>query len=214
VAEPKIRLYRALASRAISVLWCLEELGLDYESEIISLKDWRRPEALLKLAPSGKVPAVVDGDVVVTEAPACCLYLADRYGAGSLAPGLGEADRGPYLRWMVWSTAVLEPARELQLTTVTPPPNDWGVGWPAWEKVLDELTAAVEHRQWLLGDRFSAADVMVGSVMSIGLFCGMIPRIPALVAYDERISARPANQRAAALNWPREQFGHVEAAQG
>ena len=157
------------------MLWLLEELGLDYASEIVSLADWRRPEALLRLTPCGKVPAVVDGDVVVTEAPAICLYLADRYGDGALAPRLDEPDRGPYLKWMVWSTAVLEPARELQLTTVVPPKNDWGVGWPAWEKVLDELTAAVDGREWLLGDRFSAADVMVGSVMSIGLFCGMIP---------------------------------------
>jgi glutathione S-transferase len=208
----QIVIYRALASRAFPVLWCLEELGLDYRSEIISLKDWRRPEALLRLAPSGKVPALVDGDVVVSEAPACCLYLADRYGAGGLAPRLEEADRGPYLKWMIWSTAVLEPARELQLTTITPPPNDWGVGWPAWEKVLDELSAAVSDRDWLLGDRFSAADVMVGAVMSIGLFCGMIPKLPALVAYDERLSARPANQRAGALNWPPEAFGDVKPA--
>ena len=202
----EIVLYRALASRAFPVLWLLEELGLAYRSEIISLADWRRPERLLEITPSGKAPAVVDGDVVVTEAPACCLYLADRYGLGSLAPKLDEPDRGPYLKWMVWSTAVLEPARELQLTTVLPPKNDWGVGWPKWEKVLDELTAAVDGREWLLGERFSAADVMLGSVMSIGLFCEMIPPLPPLVAYDERLSARPARQRAGQLNWPPDRF--------
>jgi glutathione S-transferase len=212
-AAAGIVIYRTLASRAISVLWCLEELGLAYRSEIISLADWRRPEALARISPAGKVPAIVDGEVVVAEAPACCLYLADRYGAGALAPRFDAADRGPYLKWMVWSTAVLEPARELQLTTITPPKAAWGVGWPAWERVLDELVAAVEHRQWLLGDRFSAADVMVGSVMSIGLFCGMIPKIPALVAYDERLSARPARQRAGDLNWPPQQFAAVQPAQ-
>jgi glutathione S-transferase len=202
----EIVLYRALASRAFPVLWLLEELGLAYRSEIVSLADWRRPERLLEITPSGKVPAVVDGETVVAEAPAICLYLADRYGDGALAPKLDEPDRGPYLKWMVWSTAVLEPARELQLTTVVPPKSAWGVGWPAWELVLKELADAVEHRQWLLGDRFSAADVMLGSVLSIGLFCEMIPPLPALTAYNERLAARPANQRAGQLNWPPARF--------
>ena len=202
----EIVLYRALASRAFPVLWLLEELGLEARSEIVSLADWRRPERLLQITPSGKVPAIADGETVVTEAPAICLFLADRYGAGTLAPGIDEADRGPYLKWMVWSTAVLESARELQLTTVVPPKNDWGVGWPTWDKVLKELADAVDRRQWLLGDRFSAADVMLGSVLSIGLFCGMIPPLAPLVAYDERLAARPANQKARQLNWPPERF--------
>jgi glutathione S-transferase len=202
----EIILYRALASRAFPVLWLLEELGLDYRSETVSLADWRRPERLLQITPSGKAPAVVDGATVVTEAPAICLYLADRYSYGALAPKVEAPDRGPYLKWMVWSTAVLEPARELQLTTVVPPKNDWGVGWPKWELVLKELADAVEHRPWLLGDRFSAADVMLGSVLSIGLFCEMIPPLPPLVAYNQRLADRPANQRAGRLNWPPDKF--------
>jgi glutathione S-transferase len=202
----EIVLYRAFASRAFPVLWLLGELGLAYRSEIVSLADWRRPQRLLEITPSGKVPAVVDGETVVTEAPAICLYLADRYGYGALAPKVEEPDRGPYLKWMVWSTAVLEPARELQLTTVVPPKNDWGVGWPKWELVLKELADAVVEREWLLGDRFSAADVMLGSVLSIGLFCEMIPPLPPLIAYSERLAARPANQRAGQLNWPPDTF--------
>ena len=202
----EIVLYRAFASRAFPVLWLLGELGLAYRSEIVSLADWRRPQRLLEITPSGKVPALVDGETVVTEAPAICLYLADRYGYGALAPKVEEPDRGPYLKWMVWSTAVLEPARELQLTTVVPPKNDWGVGWPKWELVLKELADAVVEREWLLGDRFSAADVMLGSVLSIGLFCEMIPPLPPLVAYSERLAARPANQRAGQLNWPPDKF--------
>ena len=202
----EITLYRALASRAIPVLWLLEELDLDYRSEIVSLADWRRPERLLEITPSGNFPAVVDGETVVTEAPAICLYLADRYGAGTLAPRIDEPDRGPYLKWMIWSTAVLEPARELQLTTVVPPRNNWGVGWPKWELVLKELADALRDREWLLGPCFSAADVMLGSVLSIGLFCEMIPPLPPLVAYNERLATRPANQRASQLNWPPERF--------
>jgi len=107
---------------------------------------------------------------------------------------------------MVWSTAVLEPARELQLSTVVPPKSAWGVGWPTWDLVLKEFADAVDHRQWLLGDRFSAADVMLGSVLSIGLFCEMIPPLPALVAYSQRLADRPASQRAGQLNWPPDRF--------
>ena len=203
----EIIVFRALASRAFSVLWMLEELGLAYRSQMVSLSDWRKPEALLKLTPSGKVPAVVDGETVVTEAPAICLYLADRYGYGILAPKVEDPDRGPYLKWMVWSTAVLEPARELQLTTVVPTKNDYGVGWPKFDEVAKHVAQAVEAGPWLLGDRFSAADVMLGSVVSISLFCGTISAEPALVAYNERLTARPAYQRAQALNWPPELFG-------
>lgn len=206
MAKPEIVLHRALASRAFPVLWLLEELGLSYRNEMVGLADWRRPERLREIAPSGKIPALTDGGAAVTEAPAICLLLADRYGYGTLAPKIEEPDRGPYLKWMVWSTSVLEPARELQLTAVVPPKNGWGVGWPTWELVLEELSDAVRERTWLLGARFSAADVMLGSVLSIGLFCGMIPPEPGLTAYNERLSARPACQRAGKLNWPPDVF--------
>ena len=209
----EILLYRALAaSRAFPVLRLPEELGLGYRSEIIKLKDWVRPEALMRLTPTGKVPAIVDGETVVTEAPAICPRTGGLLVAMASAPKVGgELERGPYLKWMVWSTAVLEPARELQLTTVTPPRNDWGVGWPAWELVLKELADAVTDRTWLLGERFSAADVMLGSVLSIGLFCEMIPPIPALVAYNERLAARPARQKAEQSNWPADMFPAAKA---
>jgi glutathione S-transferase len=206
MAEPSITLYRALASRAYPVLWLLEELGQPFRSEIVRLRGDRDPP-LLALNPTGRVPILTDGETVVSEAPAICLYLADRYGYGGLAPRADEPDRGPYLKWMVYSTAVLEPARELQLTTVTPPKNDWGVGWGPWDQVLGDLAGVLAGRTWLLGERFSAADVMLGSVLGIGLFCEMIPPEPAFVAYRDRLEARPANERARALNWPAEQFG-------
>ncbi|HVN00909.1 MAG TPA: glutathione S-transferase family protein [Caulobacteraceae bacterium] len=209
----RILLYRRLASRAFPVLWILEELGLPYRTEVLKRGATYPPE-LLAFSPNGFSPALVDGETKLTEAPAICLYLADRYAPGTLAPAIDDPARGPYLRWMVYSTAVLEPARELQLTTVTPTRNDYGVGWPKFERIVDELSRAVDGREWLLGDRFTAADVMLGSVISISLFCGTIPREPALVAYDERLSARPAMRRAQALNWPPEVFGAIEPADG
>jgi glutathione S-transferase len=201
-----IVLYRRLASRAFPVLWLLEELGLAWRDETVGRPGTPRPPKLLAINPSGHTPVLRDGETGVAEAPAICLYLADRYGAGELAPRSDDPARGPYLKWMVYSTAVLEPARELQLTTVTPVENDWSLGWPKFELIVRQLAGALAAGPWLLGERFTAADVMLGSVLSIGLFCGSIPAEPALVAYDERLSARPANQRARNLNWPPEMF--------
>ncbi|HEY1752611.1 MAG TPA: glutathione S-transferase family protein [Caulobacteraceae bacterium] len=200
-------LYRRVASRAFPVLWLLEELGLAYRDANLGRPNGPRPPELLDVSPAGYTPALRDGETKVSEAPAICLYLADRYGYGELAPRVDDAARGPYLKWMVYSTAVLEPARELQLTTVTPVKNDWGLGWPTYELVVRQLADALAAGPWLLGERFTAADVMLGSVLSIGLFCGSIPAEPALAAYDARLSARPANQRARDLNWPPEMFG-------
>jgi glutathione S-transferase len=205
-------LYRRIASRAFSALWMLEELGVAYRDEAFAPSD-PRPAALYEVSPSGLMPAIADGEARVTEAPAICLYLADKYGYGTLAPRIEDPARGRYLQWTVYATAVLEPARELQLTTITRTRNDYGVGWPKFEAVAEHVATVLEAGPWLLGERFTAADVMLGSVVSISLFCGTIPALPALVAYNERLSARPANQRAQKLNWPPELFGGVTAAQ-
>jgi glutathione S-transferase len=204
--DDRILLYRRVASRAYPVLWMLEELGLAYRDENLGRPGGPRPPALLAVSPTGVTPALVDGAARITEAPAICLYLADRYGYGTFAPRIEDTDRGPYLQWTIYATAVVEPARELQLTTVTPTKNDYGVGWPTFGAVAEHLAAAVETGPWLLGERFSAADVMLGSVISISLFCGTIPALRPLVAYNERLAARPANQRAQKLNWPPEMF--------
>ena len=202
----EITLYRALASRAFPVLWLLEELDLDYRSKIVSVADWRRPERLLEITPFGKVPAVVDGETVVTEAPAILplpgrplrLWRAVPEGRGAGPRALPEVD-GLVDRGAGASARAAAHHRG-------PAEERLGVGWPAWDLVLKELADTVAHRQWLLGDRFSAADVMLGSVLSIGLFCEMIPPLPPLVAYNERLADRPANRRAGQLNWPPARF--------
>lgn len=103
-------LYRGVATRSFTALWMLEELGVAYRTELI---DWRpakpRPEAYLRLNPTGEVPTLTDGEAVVRETPAICLYLSDRHGYGTLAPRIEEPLRGAYLSWMVWSTAALDP---------------------------------------------------------------------------------------------------------
>src|SRR5207253_2616359 len=124
-----------------------------------------------------------------------CIYLADRYGYGTLAPKIDDLDRGPYLRWMVFATAVFEPAVYIFGEPGTPEARSQGWGdTPTVYRILDELFS---NGPWILGERFSAADVMLGSLLSIALFNQRLPQTPPVKAYNDRISARPAYQRAA-----------------
>jgi glutathione S-transferase len=206
MASDDIVLYRALASRAIVPLWLLEELGLTYRSVMVDLRSPERPPELLAVNPSGRSPLLIDGGVVVSEMPAICIYLADKYGYGTLAPRIEDERRGPYLKWMVYSTAVFEPARETQISTILPPKNGYGVGWPPLGVVVGELAHALNASDFVVGDTFTAADVMLGAMISISLYCQMIPQEPALVSYAERVMKRPAYERAGALNWPASLF--------
>ena len=203
-----ITLYRSIASRSVTALWMLEELGVPYRMETFDIaKGENRSPEYLALNPHGRVPMIVDGDIKVTEAPAICLYLADRYGAGSLAPRLDEAARGPYLSWTVWATSVLEPASALGGLKVDTKRGNWGFGFDTLDAALQVLEAALEPTGFLAGNRFTAADVMVGAVVAMRLFTGELPNRPALTAYNERNTARPAFKKAADINWPPEVFG-------
>jgi glutathione S-transferase len=195
-------LYRAPMTRSISALWLLEELGTPYRMETVGMQS---PE-ILRVNPRGWVPMIVDGQTKVTETPAICLYLADRYGYGGVAPTLEDAARGPYMSWTVWATAVLEPASSLDGHDVPPKrPGAWHFGFGSLERELEVLEAALEAGGgYLAGGRFTAADVMVGAVVAMRLFTGELPQRPALVTYTERNRARPAFKRAEAINWPPE----------
>jgi glutathione S-transferase len=211
----EIVLYRSIASRSVVALWMLEELGLSYRMETFDIrKGETRSPAYLAINPHGRVPMLVDGDIKITETAAICLHLADRYGSGTLAPRLDEAARGPYTSWIVWATAVLEPASALAGREVPEKrQGDWQFGFGAIADELEPLRAAVEGPgRWLLGERFSAADVMVGAVVSMRLFTGELPRHDWLVAYGDRCQARPAFKRAGELNWPPELFANVKPA--
>jgi glutathione S-transferase len=198
---PDITLYRGIATRAVAALWMLEELGVAYRSVIIDRKLPSSAE-FLAINPTGMVPALADGAAVVTEGPAICLYLADRYGYGTLAPRIDDPRRGAFLSWLVYATAQIEPARRLPSGGATDAPGHWGGGWQDLGAVVDRLDGALKNRPWLLGDDFTAADVMVGATIAVSLVTGELPAHPTLVAYNTRIAFRPAFQRAGALNWP------------
>lgn len=201
-------LYRSIASRSFPAVWILEELGVPWRSEMRDLKSGgnRTPE-YLAISGDGKVPLLEDGGVRVSETAAICLHLADRYGYGTLAPKIDEDDRGPYLRWAVYATSQLEPAKAARNVPIETRYGAWGPGWAPIDTVLGILDAAVAGKPFLLGERFSAADIMIGAVLAMGSVAGEITLSPALSDYVARLQARPACIRAVELNWPPEVFG-------
>lgn len=203
----EIILYRSVASRSFTALWMLEELGVPYQMEERDLRrgETREP-AYLRLNPFGKVPTLRIGEEIVFEYPAICMLLADRYGYGSLAPRIDDPRRGRYLQWCVFTTAVLEPARALKEVEIATPPGAWGAGWGTWDQVVGVLVGALEGRDYLLGDTFTGADVVLGSTIAVSLFTKTLPAEPALTAYNDRITARAACQKAMKINWPPDLF--------
>lgn len=199
---PEITLYFARASRAFTPLWLLEELGLPYRLKTMNLRRGDQKTAgYRRINRMGKVPALTDGETVVAENPAICLYLADRYSYGDLAPEIPDPRRAAYLRWMVFSTAVFEPS--VYNDEPQDPLSAGGRGWGDRASMLATLDEALSVGPWLLGERFSAADVMLGSLISIVLFNSRLPDPPAsFTAYDARLKERPAYRRAVEITWP------------
>ena len=137
--SPKLTLYHAAPSRSSIVHWMLEELGEPYRLEILSLKagDQRKP-AFLAINPMGKVPALKDGDVVVTEVAAICCYLADTYPKAQLAPPIGDKRRGEYLKWLFYGPSCVEPAM-IDKALSRPPAPRTTAGWADYDTVVEVL---------------------------------------------------------------------------
>jgi len=184
-------------SRGRIVRWMLEEVGQPYRTEILEYGATMKAPAFLAINPMGKVPAIRHGDTVVTESAAICAYLADAFPAAGLAPPPGDRLRGPYYRWMFFAAGPLEAARtDRMLGVEVPPDRRVSVGYGSFAEVMDALENAVSGREYLVGDRFTAADVYVGSHIGFGLWSGTIEKRPAFERYWERICKRPAAVRA------------------
>jgi glutathione S-transferase len=173
----------------------LEEAGVDYTMERIDLgsDESRATPGFLKASPMGKVPALVDGDVALAESAAICLYLADRYSMGTLAPSLDDPRRGKYLYWTLYTPAVVEPAMSEKFNKVEP--NRQRNGWGDFDLMIETWDDALDGRDWILGDQFTAADVMLGSSAVFMRMFEMLPPTRNLAAYADRCMARPAHQR-------------------
>ena len=198
-----ITLHHHPHSRAANVVWQLEELGLQYELEHVDFHAGanRTPE-FKKLNPMGKLPTLVDhtdaGDVVVTEGAAIAVYLADRYSLGELAPALDAPERATYLRWIFYSPSVIEPG-------CTAHSSGWefnpgSVGWGRYETMLDTISEAIGDGPYLLGERFSMADTVLGGTLGFMLVFNMIEKRPEYQAYIARLGEREAYKRAGAIN--------------
>jgi glutathione S-transferase len=194
-----ISLYYHPYSRAAGTIWALEEAGVAYELKFIDImKGEQKGAELVALNPMGKLPTLVDGDTVVTEAAAIALYLADRYAPGRLAPALDDARRGSYLRWAFFAPSVIEPAVMAKL-------SGWEVrevsaGWGNYASMLAAAESAIADKSFVLGDEFSMADVVFGGTLRFMMDFKQIEPTPAVLAYVERLNARPACQRADARN--------------
>lgn len=183
-------------SRGRMVRWMLEEVGVPYETRVLSYgADMKSPD-YLAINPMGKVPAIVHGDAVVTEVAAICCYLADTFPEVALVPQRGRA-RAAYYRWMFFAAGPLEAAVVNHALNVQVPDDKRGfVGYGSFETVMDTLEHAVSTADYIAGDRFSAADVYVGSHVLWGLKFGSIEKRPAFEAYAARLRERPASRRA------------------
>ena len=204
-AKRGITLYHSPASRAFTAYWMLEVLGLPFEVRSIAIRkgEQKSPE-YLKLNPAGKVPTLTDGPVVVSENPAIAIYLADRYSYGQLAPKIEDPDRGAYLKWMVYATAVVDPVAFLHRQGVEV--SGFSASFGAFDDMVEVLSSVLMERKYLLGDRFSAADVVLGATVSFLLHRRVLPEHAALVDYNARLQTREAYHRAADATWPSNLF--------
>lgn len=194
-----VRLYYHPFSRASLTVWMLEEVGVDYELEFVDMLagEHKKPE-FLAINPMGKLPALKDGDAVVTENCAIGLYLADRYAPGRLAPRLDDPARGTYLRWACFTPSVLEPGLMAKQEGWSYNPRR--AGWGTYDEMIRAMESALSRGPYLLGDTFSMADVIFGGTVRFSLYTGVLEARPAFTAYAERLADRPALQRAEARN--------------
>lgn len=194
-----IKLYYSPRSRSFSGLWLMEESGLPYERVLtdISTGAQKAPE-FLAINPMGKVPALKDGDAALGEAAAICAYIAEQYPDTKLAPPLGDPRRARYLYWMFFASTCIE-AAVMQIFTKIQVPSSTA-GWGEATQVFDVLDKALEKGPWILGEDFSAADVIIGSGLNFAInIFKMVPTRPSFDRYIALCSARPAFQRAMAL---------------
>jgi glutathione S-transferase len=192
-------LYHHPFSRAAAVLWMLEELGLDAELRYVDFaaQAQKQPE-FLKLNPMGKLPVLIDDGIVITEVAAIGIYLADRYSSGKLAPTLDDPLRGPYLRWSFFSPSVVEPNLAAKASGFEYRAS--AVGWGTHEAVLASLDHALTPGPYLLGERFSMADIILGGTLRYMIRFKMLEPSPLVRAYGLRLDERPAVQRSEARN--------------
>lgn len=191
----KVTLFHSPNTRSTGALILLEELGADYQLQVLNMKTGeQRQSTYLAINPMGKVPAVRHGDALVTEQVAVFLYLADLYPEANLAPPPSDMRRGPYLRWMAFYGSCFEPAlidRAMKREAAAASTSPYG----DFDTMFKTLTDQLGRGPYLLGDRFSAVDVLWGTALTWTTKFGLVPETPVIRAYMDRVNARPAVAR-------------------
>ena len=189
--DRKVTLYHSPNTRSSGALTLLEELGAPYELHVLNMRagEQRQP-AYLAVNPMGKVPALKHGDALITEQVAIFLYLADLFSEAGLAPPIGDPLRGPYLRWMVFYAACFEPAVIDRSTQRDPAPLSMSP-YGDFDTMLKTLTDQLAKGPYLLGERFSAADVLWGGALTWTTMFKLVPELPVITRYVRRANARP-----------------------
>jgi glutathione S-transferase len=184
-------------------LLLLEELGAPYDLHVLNMKKGaQREPAYLAINPLGKVPAVKHGDALITEQVAIYIYLADLFPEAGMTPAIGDPLRGPYLRWLVYYAASFEPAVVDRAMKREPAPQGMSP-YGDFDSMLKVLTDQLSKGPHILGDRFTVADVLWGTALAWITSFKLVPELPVIMDYLQRINARPAvtrvNERDAAL---------------
>ncbi|MEI9995524.1 MAG: glutathione S-transferase family protein [Rhizomicrobium sp.] len=182
-----ITLYHQPKTRSERFIFLLEELEAPYEL---------KPNGAGNPHPHGKVPAIRDGETVVFESSAIALYLTDKFPKNGIGPLVGDAKRGAYLTWLAYYCGVMEPSWMMAFMKAEAPRVS--AGWAPVEEVMAFATRTLEQGPYILGEKFSAADVLIGTTFQMFLGGPLLPKTPLLEAYVQRVVGRPAYARAAA----------------
>ena len=193
-----ITLYHAPRSRSSRFIFLLEELGVPYEISKVSIRRGDGSGALDSdnPHPHGKVPVIRDGDTVVYESAAISLYLTDKFPAAGIGPMVGDAKRGAYLTWLAYYAGVMEPAWMSAFMKTDVPRGT--AGWVKTDEVMELVNSTLSKSPYILGEKFSAADILVGTTFKLFMGSPLLPKTDLLEAYVKRVTERPAYARAMA----------------
>lgn len=189
-------------SRALTTHWMLTELEAEHEQVLIDFPggENNNPE-YRAINPMGKIPALVDGNVVITETAAICAYLADKFPDSGLAPPIESTQRGSYYRYLFYPGTTLEPMftiRQMDVGDYSPQ----SVGWGDLERCLATVESMTPETDWALGKQFTAADVVFGGTLDFSMQFGWLESpSPKVAAYVKRIKARPGYRESHDSTW-------------
>ena len=195
----QVDFYTNPMSRGQIVRWALHEGGVDYQQHIIEYGEQMQSDEYRAINPMAKVPAIKHGDKVVTECSAICAYIADAFPNAGLAPALN--DRADYYRWLFFAAGPVEAATTDQNLGLEPTEEQERMaGYGSMARTVEALTSMLNSRDYVCGDRFSAADIYLGSQIIWGNMFGTIPKNDVFDAYSARLTGRTAYQEAKAID--------------